>query len=97
MSSIGLKAEAASSDGNRIEVNAGFASPCVNRGVPHSEQKLRVARAPLLPCTEKVFGLPVTWRCSVGTITPDANGAPLERWQSWQWQFNIAMGATAHS
>jgi hypothetical protein len=30
------------------------------------------------------------------TTTPDAKGAPLERWQSLQWQFNIAMGALAH-
>ena len=29
------------------------------------------------------------------TTTPEAKGAPLARWQSLQWQFNIAMGALA--
>jgi hypothetical protein len=28
--------------------------------------------------------------------TPEANAAPLERWQSRQWQLSMAMGALAH-
>jgi hypothetical protein len=28
-------------------------------------------------------------------MTPEANGAPLERWQSKQWQLSVAMGAAA--
>nr|WP_281063318.1 hypothetical protein [Leptolyngbya sp. Cla-17] len=43
-----------------MDVNAGFASPHVHKGVPHSEQKLRVVRPPLLPRTEYVFGVPLT-------------------------------------
>lgn len=30
------------------------------------------------------------------TTTPDANGAPLDSWQSRQWQFSIARGALTH-
>jgi hypothetical protein len=27
---------------------------------------------------------------------PEEKGAPLARWQSLQWQFNIATGSLAH-
>ncbi len=30
------------------------------------------------------------------TTTPEANGEPLESWQSLQWQLSMAMGALAH-
>ena len=74
-------------------MNPGFASLHVNKGVPQSAQKLRVARPPLLARTEYVLGVPVTSRSLVMTTTPDAKGAPLERWQSRQWQFSMATGA----
>ena len=80
-----------------MDVNSGLASPRVNRGVPQSQQKLRVVRPPLLPRTEYACGVPLTRRSAVKTTTPDAKGAPLERWQSLQWQFSVAMGALAHS
>ena len=96
MSSTGAKPEASSSEGKRIDVNCGLFSLCVNRGVPHSGQKLRVACLPLLARTVYAFAVPVTSRSLLATTTPDAKGAPLERWQSLQWQFNIAMGALAH-
>jgi hypothetical protein len=59
MSSIGLKFDVSSSEGKRIDVNCGLASLCVNKGVPQSGQKLRVARPPLLARTAWVFGLPL--------------------------------------
>jgi hypothetical protein len=79
-----------------MDVNSALSSPRVNKGVPHSEQKVRVVSPPLLPRTEYVFGVPVTWRSAVITTTPDAKGAPLERWQSVQWQLRPAMGALVH-
>ena len=96
MSSIGANVDASSSEGKRIDVNCGLASLCVNSGVPHSAQKLLVASCPLLARTANVRGVPLTSRSAVFATTPDANGAPLERWQSWQWQFSMAMGALAH-
>jgi hypothetical protein len=42
-----------------MDMTPGAASPCVNKGEPHSEQKLRVARRPLPARTEYVFGVPV--------------------------------------
>ena len=96
MSSIGANAEASSSEGNRIDVNCGFASLRVNSGVPQSPQKPRVVIFPLPAGTAYAFGLPRISRSALMTMTPDAKAAPLERWQSLQWQFNIAMGALAH-
>lgn len=96
MSSIGANADASSSEGNRIDVNCGLASLRVNRGLPQPPQKLRVVDWPLLPRTEWVLGVPLTWRSSLMATTPDANAAPLERWQSRQWQLSMAMGALAH-
>lgn len=96
MSSMGAKPEASSSEGNRIDVNCGLASLRVNRGVPHSGQKLRVASLPLFARTEYVLAVPIVSRSLLATTTPDANGAPLERWQSRQWQFSMATGALAH-
>lgn len=77
-------------------MNCGLAAPRVNKGVPHSAQKLRVVHSPLLPGTEWVLGVPLISRSAVMATTPDANGAPLERWQSRQWQFSMAMGALVH-
>ncbi len=37
--------------------------------------------------------MPVTRRSALWTTTPEANGAPLERWQSLQWQLSMATGA----
>jgi hypothetical protein len=96
MSSKGLNPDESSSEGNRIDVNCALASLWVNRGVPHSEQTLRVASLPLRARTEYAFGVPVISKSLLATTTPDANGAPLERWQSRQWQFNMAIGALAH-
>ena len=46
--------------------------------------------------TAYVLGVPLISRSAVDTTTPEAKGAPLERWQSAQWQFSMAMGALAH-
>jgi hypothetical protein len=78
MSSIGLKSEVSSSEGNRIEVTCGYAELCLNKGVPQSGQKLRVVRPPLLAGTAYVLGLPHISRSAVLTMMPDAKGAPLE-------------------
>lgn len=80
-----------------MDVNSGLTSPRVNKGVPHSGQKVRAVRPPLLPRTGYVLGVPLTRRSAVMTTTPDAKGAPLERWQSLQWQLRAAMGALPHS
>ena len=88
-------AEASSSVGKRIDVNCEVDSLRVKSGVPHAPQKLRVVVIPLLPCTWWVPGVPATWRSALYTTTPEANAAPLESWQSRQWQFSIAMGALA--
>ena len=52
MSSIGLKFEESSNVVKRIDMTPGASSPRVNKGEPHSEQKLRVARLPLPARTE---------------------------------------------
>ena len=96
MSSAGAKPEESSSEGKRIDVNCGLTSLRVNRGVPHSGQKLRVANLPLLARTGYAFEVPVISRSLLATTTPEAKGAPLERWQSLQWQFSIARGALVH-
>jgi hypothetical protein len=77
MSSIGLNYDESSNEGNRIDVNCEYASLCVNRGVPQSAQKLRVA-TPLLALTPYVFGVPLISRSAVMTTIPDAKGAPLD-------------------
>jgi hypothetical protein len=56
----------------------------VNKGEPHSEQKLRVARLPLPARTEYVLGVPVIAVSDTWMMKPEAKGAPLERWQSRQ-------------
>jgi hypothetical protein len=96
MSSIGANADGPSIVGKRMDVNCGLASLCVNKGVPHSGQKLRVVCFPLLAWTAYRLGVPMTSRSLLATTTPDAKGAPLDAWQSRQWQFNIASGAFAH-
>lgn len=78
MSSAGAKPEESLSEGKRIDVKCGFSSLWVNRGVPHSGQKLRVANLPLLPRTEYALEVPVISRSLLATTTPDAKGAPLE-------------------
>ncbi|CAM2156456.1 conserved protein of unknown function [Pararobbsia alpina] len=65
----------------------------MNKGEPQSGQKLRTASLPLLARTECVFGVPAIVMSDTRTMKPDAKGAPLERWQSRQWQFNVATGA----
>jgi hypothetical protein len=80
-----------------MDMSPGAASLRVNRGAPHSEQKLRVARPPLPARTEYAFGVPVICTSDTWTTTPEAKGAPLERWQSRQWQLSIATGARAHT
>lgn len=96
MSSMGAKPDPSASDGKRIDVNCAFASLRVNSGVPHSPQKVRVVVLPLLARTEWLLGAPDTWSSAVATTTPEANGAPLDNWQSRQWQFNMAIGGLAH-
>jgi hypothetical protein len=81
----------------RMDMTPGAASPRVNKGEPHSEQKLRVARLPLPAGTEYVFGVPVIAVSDTWMMKPEAKGAPLERWQSRQWQLSIAIGAREHT
>ena len=95
MSSWGRNPSCSSRDGKRIDVKAGFDAPRVNRGVSHWAQKLRVVAMPLLARTAWAAGVPVTWRSALRTTTPEANAAPLERWQSVQWQLSMATGAVA--
>jgi hypothetical protein len=97
MSSIGSNSDGLSSVVKRMDMTSGAASPRVNRGEPHSEQKLRVARPPLLARTEYVFGVPVISASETRTIKPEAKAAPLERWQSRQWQLSFATGAREHT
>ena len=80
-----------------MDMTPGALSPLVNRGEPQSEQKLRVASLPLPARTEYVFGVPEIVISDTRTMKPDANGAPLERWQSRQWQLSVATGARAHT
>jgi hypothetical protein len=96
MSSAGANPEGSSSEGNRMDMNCGLASLRVNRGVPHSGQKLRVASLPLLARTEYALAVPMISRSLLATTTPDAKGAPLERWQSRQWQFSMAVRPLLH-
>jgi hypothetical protein len=97
MSSIGWNSEALSRVGKRTDMKPGLASPRVNKGEPHCAQKLRVATAPLLALTEWVLGVPVISMPDSATMKPEANGAPLERWQSRQWQLSIATGGREHT
>ena len=80
-----------------MDMTSGAVSPHVNIGEPQSEQKLRVASLPLLARTEYVLGVPVIVTSDTRTMRPEANGAPLERWQSRQWQFSAASGAREHT
>ncbi|MDB6011613.1 MAG: hypothetical protein JWL65_3863 [Gammaproteobacteria bacterium] len=80
-----------------MDITSGAVSPRVNRGEPQSEQKLRVASLPLLARTEYVFGVPVIVMSDTRTMKPEAKGAPLERWQSRQWQLSVATGAREHT
>lgn len=96
ISSAGLNQEASSRVGKRMDMNSETASPQVKSGVPHSAQKLRVVSPPVLPYTMYVLGAPETSVAETATTMPDAKGAPLERWQSWQWQLSIAMGCSLH-
>jgi hypothetical protein len=80
-----------------MDITSGAVSPRVNRGEPQSAQKLRVASLPLPARTEYVFGVPVIVISEVRTMKPEAKGAPLERWQSRQWQFSVATGAREHT
>jgi hypothetical protein len=43
-----------------MDVNSALNSPRVNKGVPHTKQKMRVVRPPLLPRTAYAFGVPLT-------------------------------------
>jgi len=95
MSSMGRNADGSSSVGKRMDMKS-EASLRANSGVPQSGQKLRIARLPLPARTEYVFGAPVTPVSATRTMTPEAKGAPLERWQSRQWQLSIATGAREH-
>ncbi|MFT4508691.1 hypothetical protein [Caballeronia sp. 15711] len=69
----------------------------MNRGEPQSEQKPRIASLPLPARTEYVFGVPVIAMSDTRTMKPEAKGAPLERWQSRQWQLSVATGAREHT
>jgi hypothetical protein len=80
-----------------MDMTSAAISPRVNRGEPQSEQKLRVASLPLLARTEYIFGVPVIVMSDTRTMKPEAKGAPLERWQSRQWQLSIATGAREHT
>jgi hypothetical protein len=80
-----------------MDITSGATWPRVNSGVPHSEQKLRVARLPLPARTEYVLGVPLIAMSDARTMKPEAKGAPLERWQSRQWQLSIAIGSREHT
>ena len=97
MSNIGLNSDGLSSVEKRMDMTSGATSPRVNRGEPQPEQKLRVASLPLPARTEYVVGVPVICTSDTETMKPEAKGAPLERWQSKQWQLSIAIGARAHT
>jgi hypothetical protein len=79
-----------------MDMNSETTSPRVNNGVPHSAQKLRVVAPPLPPRTVCALGDPAISVAETATTMPDAKGAPLERWQSWQWQLSIATGGSVH-
>lgn len=96
MSSAGLNHDTSSMVGKRMDMNSETASPRVKSGVPHSAQKLRVVAPPVLPRTTCALGDPVISVAETATTMPDAKGAPLERWQSWQWQLSIAIGCSVH-
>jgi hypothetical protein len=95
MSSIGLNTDGSSSDGKRMDMNPFAAALCAKSGEPHLGQKLRTVEFPLLPRTAWVVTAPVTFTSEAFTTTPEANGAPLDCWQSRQWQLIIAMGVPA--
>jgi hypothetical protein len=97
MSSIGLNKDWSSREGKRTDMNPCAAGLIANSGEPHSAQKLRTVRLPLLPRTAWVAGVPVTVTSVALTTMPEAKGAPLERWQSRQWQLIIATGAPVHT
>jgi len=78
MSKAGRKSLASSKLVKRMEVKSGMVSSLVNKGLPQSEQKLRVVSAPLEARTVWFFGAPVTLMDLVATTTPEANGAPLD-------------------
>lgn len=80
-----------------MDITSGAVSPRANKGEPQSEQKLRVASLPLLARTEYVFGVPVIVTSDTRTMKPEAKGAPLERWQSRQWQLSVATGGCKHT
>jgi hypothetical protein len=84
MSNIGWNSDGLLSVAKRMDMTSGATSPCVNRGEPQLEQKLRIARLPLRAQTEYAFGVPVIEMSDSRTIKPEAKGAPLERWQSRQ-------------
>jgi hypothetical protein len=79
-----------------MDMNPGTDSLRVNSGAPQSEQQLRIVRLPMPARTEYVFGVPVISVSDTRTTTPEAKGAPLECWQSRQWQLSIATGARAY-
>lgn len=95
ISSVGLKFAGSSRLEKRIDIT-GIPSPRVNKGVPHIPQNERIVRFPEAAVTTWVPGTPVTSTESAITMKPDANGAPLETWQSLQWQLSIASGALVH-
>ncbi len=80
-----------------MDITPGATWPLVNRGEPQSEQKLRVAKLPLPARTKYVLGIPVIAMSDTRTMKPEAKGAPLERWQSRQWQLSIATGPCEHT
>lgn len=93
MSTIGLNPDGSSREVKRMDIRSGTNSPRVKRGAPHSVQKLRVVEPPLLPRTENVPGEPEICVSATRTTTPEANAAPLDCWQSRQWQLSIATGS----
>jgi hypothetical protein len=44
-----------------------------------------------------VVGVPLIAMSATGTMKPEAKGAPLERWQSRQWQLSITTGGREHT
>jgi len=76
----------------------GALSPLAKSGVPHSAQNPRSVQRPPSPMTQWYFAWPVaTRRLDSRTNATVTKAPPLARWQSLQWQLNMAMGASVHS
>ncbi len=85
MSALGLNQLASSRLAARTLRKATEAPvPWAKSAVPHAGQKPRRATEPLSPVVSNQRTSPLTVMAAFATMKPDANGAPLIRWQSRQ-------------